>query len=451
MIISKKINHYFFNFDALTREININKLLSARLKRKPKIGIIIDTSISIPPVTGVTYRLYYLSKKLAELGYKQVWFSTNRKFYKKSDIKKSINEDIAIYLFHPKKFYNPKFLQKYIRKEKIDILQYEDAQTFLHLGTELKKINNLPTVLEFHDVEATLFKTLKKSKKNVDLMNFLQFAGGQSADIVICMTPSDYKLLTKEIGISKEKLFLIPNGVDGKTFPCNKNFFKHKENIIIFLGNMFYPPNKQALILLCDKVLPLVKKEIPDIKLKAIGMVPELIKKRYKRRDDVIFTDEIKNSKLLNKELDSGNIGMATVFSGSGMKVKILNYCANGLPVITTPIGASGYENIKSLIIVKPNAQSIATAIISLLKNKQLSKKLGQKNRKSIIKEFEWKKIAKKMIKAYYLLYYADESNKGEIINIANVRPFWLEEGREAKKILSKSYKVNNKKIYELD
>ena len=34
------------------------------------IEIIIDTALKIPPNTGVTYRLYFLSKKLTEKGLK---------------------------------------------------------------------------------------------------------------------------------------------------------------------------------------------------------------------------------------------------------------------------------------------------------------------------------------------------------------------------------------------
>ena len=447
-MISKLINHHFFSFDLSKKEIKIGRSSSTKLKRKSKIGIIIDTAILIPPTTGVTYRLYYLSKELSKLGYKQIWFLANRKFYKESILRELINKDIIIYLFSPQEFYNTKLLQKYIFKEKIDILQYESTQTFLHLGLELKKLNKLPTILELHDVEASLFSTLKKSKRNINLMNFLQFIGGQYADALICMTPIDYKLLTKEIRISQEKLFLVSNGIDGKIFPHNK--ICPKRNVIIFLGNMFYPPNKQALIFLCNKVLPLVKKQIPDIKLKAIGMVPESVQKRYIYRDDIVFTGEIKNLKLFNRELSSGTVGMATVFSGSGMKVKILNYCANGLPVITTSIGASGYENIKNLIVVQPNSKSITDAVIFLLKHKKLAEKLGQESRKLIIKEFSWRKIAKQMTKVYDLVYQIKNSTS-EIINVSNLTPFWLEEGRDVKKALTKSYRINDKGTYELD
>ena len=312
----------------------------------------------------------------------------------------------------------------------------------------MRNLNALPTILEFHDVEASLFKTLKKSKKEINLMHFLQFIGGQYADALTCMTPTDYKLLIKKIETPREKLFLVPNGIDEKIFPYHK--IHTRENIIIFLGNMFYPPNKQSFIFLCDNVLPLVRKQIFNIKLKAIGMAPESIKRKYKLRKNIIFSGEINNIKLFNKELGSGMIGMATVFSGSGMKVKILNYCANGLPVITTSIGASGYENIKNLIIVKPNSKSIADAIVFLLKHKKIAKRLGEENRQSIIKEFSWKKITGKMVEVYNFLYQM-KILKSETINISTLIPFWLEEGRDIKEVLSKSYKINNKKIYELD
>ncbi len=87
-MINKIINYNYLSFNPKTGKIIItplpgNKIKQSKLPRDKKnfrVGIIIDTALSIPPTTGVTYRLYYLSQSLARQGYEQIWFIGNRNF-----------------------------------------------------------------------------------------------------------------------------------------------------------------------------------------------------------------------------------------------------------------------------------------------------------------------------------------------------------------------------------
>jgi len=55
---------------------------------KKTLGIIIDTALIIPPNTGVTYRLYYLSKATVKQGMSVKLFICNRNIYTAADLKK---------------------------------------------------------------------------------------------------------------------------------------------------------------------------------------------------------------------------------------------------------------------------------------------------------------------------------------------------------------------------
>lgn len=443
-MISKFLNKKLFTYHEDRSVIMVNNVNNQVFRKKFKIGVIIDTAISIPPTTGVTWRLYHLSKTLSLLGHKQVWFICNRNFLDKKTLEELKNPYIKIYLLTPKLFYNVSFLNSLIKKEHVDILQYEITQTFIRLGLALKKINKIPTVLEIHDVEAFLRETLNR-KQEIDFMDFLQFVASYYTEAVITMTPVDRKLLIEKIKVPNYKLFIAPNGIDN-IFPYNG--INKRENILLFLGNIFYPPNQQAVIFLIENVLPIIKKNIKDIKLKVIGMVPKKIKLKYKKISSIIFTDEIKDENLFNKELSSSTIGLCTVLSGSGMKVKILSYGASGLPIVTTPLGLSGYEKIKSLIIVEPEANSIANAIVNLLKNKNRAVKLGKENRRLILREFNWIKIAKGIIKVYNFVYNIGKSPRGKKIKIP--KPFWFEEGRHYEKVSPNCYLIKEDKILKI-
>ena len=440
---NKIINGVNYFFDKKKKIVFYKKnIYSTRNDKKFKIGVIIDTAMSIPPTAGVPYRLYYLSRALAKRGYKQVWFLGNRNFIDKDSLNNLKNNYIKIYVLPPKLFYNAQYLNNVIKKEKIDILQYEITQTFLQLGTELQELNDLPVVLENHDIEASLRTTLG-IENEVDYTHFMQFTANQLANISIVMTPLDKQILKDDIGIPEKKIVLAPNGIDEEFFSKRIN---KKENILIFLGNIFYPPNQKGLIYCIEKVFPYVKKEVKDVKLKVIGMTPVNILRKYKNKSDIIFCGEIKDNKKFCNELLSSSIGLCIVFAGSGMKVKILNYCASGLPVVSTTIGSSGYENMSSLII-EDEEKELAKVIIKLLKDRRLAQKIGQKNKCDIIKNFHWNNIANKIIDAYNLAHNI-KNNSGYIKKEIPL-PFWMREQRANKKTLNKYYVINKNKIYE--
>ena len=128
------------------------------------------------------------------------------------------------------------------------------------------------------------------------------------------------------------------------------------------------------------------------------------------------------------------------------MKVKILDYCLAGLPVISTTIGASGYEKVDSLII-KDDKEHIIKAITDLLDDKVRAQEIGRKNREKVVDLYGWSRIAGKFETALAL---AEDFNlkhfKEEIF-----QPFWLEEKRHAMDVLNSHFIIENKIIHECE
>ncbi|MDD4409751.1 MAG: glycosyltransferase family 4 protein [Candidatus Pacebacteria bacterium] len=440
-MISKKINNKVFSFDC--NDIITEKVISGNRYRY-KIGIIIDSPVLIPPTTGVTYRLYYLSKALSELGYEQVWFIGNRNHQNMESINSLKNDHIKIHLIPPESIYDCKYLSELIKSERIDIIQFEISETLLAIAPNLKKLVNLPIILEAHDIEASLRKSLNMVDE-VELMNFIQFTACSLADAVVSMTPNDYASLVNDISVPKHKIFLAPNGVNIDTqehFTLDK-----KSTTLIFLGNMYYFPNQQGLIYTIEKVLPIVWEKTPNTILKVVGLVPDNIREKYEN-DHILFTGEVNDYDEFKRHLRSGIAGLCILFSGSGMKVKILDYCANGLPVILTETGLSGYEKNESFILVNDDASSIAQAIINILNNKERALSLGVQNRKFIMNNFSWDSICKKLIEAYDSVYNSYSHVKGER-EIKLPKPLLFKEGRD-EEISKKMHIVINKNDIEV-
>ena len=308
------------------------------------LGIIVDTDLKIPPITGVTYRLFYLSKKLIRHGINVKIFTCNRNIETDKDIDQLLNDSgFELHIIPENIFYNITKMEKIVAKNKIDILQFEDSVSVLYYYSIAEKLK-IPIVLEMHDIEFTLQRYFKKSSEKILLSQAISNMACQLSDIVITMTPLDYSELTDKIGVGYKKIHIIPNPIDFSKFKfCGPNFKKHN---IIFIGNMYYEPNKQAAKYIINKIAPTLIRKDKNITFTFVGMADNELKKIT--NSNFIFTGPINN---LNKFLSQATIAVCPITKGSGMKVKILNYCAAGLPIITTKLGASGYEEIYSLVI----------------------------------------------------------------------------------------------------
>lgn len=397
-----------------------------QLPKDISIGVIIDTAFTIPPKTGVCYRLYYLSKELIKNQVNVKLFLCNRNYKNDEEVKLLSKErDLEIHLIPGKIFYNPKSLLSVLKSSKIDAIQFEDSETAIFLGRYLKDKLNVPLFLELHDDETTLKRSIRGYKySDIKLTNFIHYASGEIADLVIAMAKGDVRSFI-DIGISTAKLTLAPNGMDPKLFRYHGPNIKERN--IVFIGNMFYPPNRQAAEIILRNILPKLKSY--NFRATFIGMSPRELANKYVKNPNVNFTGFIND---INKELKRATLALCPVVAGSGMKVKILNFTAAGLPVISTTVGANGYEKLNG-IILEDDFNNYHQIIQKLIRNINWTKKIGKQNRKDVVRYFSWNKIARELSITYriYIANYKHSSTKKDDVLVIDIpRPFWLVEKR---------------------
>lgn len=176
-------------------------------------------------------------------------------------------------------------------------------------------------------------------------------------------------------------------------------------------------------------------------------MAPENIKKIFQKHN-FIFTGST-TGKELNQIFKKSTIALCPVMEGSGMKVKILNYCSAGLPTITTQIGSSGYEKITSLII-ENDLKKYAKIIINLLSNPKKMRSIGRKNRILIKKYYNLDMIVDKTIQTYKDILNKFPDNKAGLKIKKKIElplPLWLQENRITKNRNKNYYLIKNGKI----
>ena len=118
----------------------------------------------------------------------------------------------------------------------------------------------------------------------------------------------------------------------------------------------------------------------------------------FKKIKNVILLNQISDAEKLQL-YELADIALNPMMSGSGTNIKMLDYMAAGLPIISTPVGARGLnlENYSDAIIC--NISEFPLQIKKILKDKELYTRISCNGRKLVKEKYDWKKIVDDMEK----------------------------------------------------
>ena len=187
----------------------------------------------------------------------------------------------------------------------------------------------------------------------------------------------------------KENIFVIPNGVDFDYYKPDEQI-KEKEYDLIFTGNMGYPPNINSVIYLVEKILPIVYKKYPDIKVIIAGANPSLKILSLKSKN-ITITGWVKD---MRECYSNSKIFIAPMQIGTGLQNKLLEAMAMKIPCITSELANRALCAKNELEILTGNIpEEYASLIISLMENSQKANILGENGFKFVSKNYNWKTI----------------------------------------------------------
>lgn len=136
---------------------------------------------------------------------------------------------------------------------------------------------------------------------------------------------------------------------------------------MLFLGSFRHAPNVEALEWLVQHVMPMVLKEEPSAKLIVIGSDPP---PRYSLPDlgDAIelrgYVDDI------HAPMRDAAVFLCPIRSGSGVRVKLLESFASGIPVVSTRIGAEGIaHNDGEICMLADEPRDFAAKIVAMFRD----------------------------------------------------------------------------------
>ncbi len=182
------------------------------MKKKIKVGIFVEGRF-LPSYDGANNRFHYLSKFLQLSGKVDVVIFHCYRGY--TDIKLVKDEPFVTYLISEENYYhNLELLATIIRKEQIDILQFNDLEPILYQGVKLSKMTNTKLVYEIHYNSAQLAKTLGEKDEVINSIIKIQSEVGKNIDYAICLSCDDKNDSINNLQIKESELEVIPSGVN---------------------------------------------------------------------------------------------------------------------------------------------------------------------------------------------------------------------------------------------
>jgi glycosyltransferase involved in cell wall biosynthesis len=194
--------------------------------------------------------------------------------------------------------------------------------------------------------------------------------------------PSDIGSLTLN-----QQSCIIPICVD----PTSKALIPRQPQAqrVTFLGGLHWPPNAEGAIWFAREVWPLVRQQSPEALLTIIGKDPPELLAEYAAGDAGVEVTGYVDDPM--PYLLETAVFIVPLHAGGGMRVKILDAWAWGLPIVSTSIGAEGthYQDGSNLLIAN-DASAFAQAVTHLLHQPALAQQLSQAGRNTIENEYDW-------------------------------------------------------------
>ncbi|MBI5820923.1 MAG: glycosyltransferase [Verrucomicrobia bacterium] len=199
------------------------------------------------------------------------------------------------------------------------------------------------------------------------------------ADLALTVTDADANTLRKVL--PRANIGVLPNV---HPVPSKPTTFDQRRDLL-FVGGFQHHPNVDAMLHFVREIWPQVAKRLSDAKLFIVGdRPPQEIQQLA--GDRIVVTGFVPS---VEPYLSRCRVSVAPLRYGAGMKGKIGEAAAAGLPVVSSSIGVEGMglcDNQQALVADTPKA--FAEAIVRLYQDATLWQRLSEAGREFILSRY---------------------------------------------------------------
>jgi glycosyltransferase involved in cell wall biosynthesis len=193
------------------------------------------------------------------------------------------------------------------------------------------------------------------------------------------------------------RISVVPNCINVADYQPGK-IESIKKFDILFSGKMDYRPNVDAVLWFAKEVWPLIVQARPSTTWGIVGQNPHKRLSRVGRLKGVTVTGRVEH---IQPYMAGASIYILPFRMGSGTRLKLIEAMASGMAVVSTILGAQGYNvSGRKELVLADSALEFSNASLELLNDPQSRQRLGREAR-VFAKQYDWRLIIPKFDEIY--------------------------------------------------
>ncbi|MDC0230603.1 glycosyltransferase family 4 protein, partial [Aureispira] len=319
--------------------------------------------------------------------------------------------DAFLNLFSSQSYHISRFLSKnyktklieLLKKNKYDIVQLETLYLAPYVDV-IRKYSNAKIVMRSHNVEHEIWKRITKNTSISAKKMYLRLLSKRLEDFELLYL-NKYDMMVaiteRDLNFFKKLGCTIPSNVSPIGLQLSgytRNVKTQKHPTFCFIGSLDWMPNIEGIDWILDNVWHKVIEKVPNAHFHIAGKnTPDRIKNTT--CENVIVHGEVPDAVDF---INAHDIMLVPLFSGSGMRVKILEGMALGRVVLSTTLGIEGIigEHNKNVLIAN-DPEHFAQEMIRCFNNPELIANLGSAAIELVNNHYDNISIATTLVNSY--------------------------------------------------
>ena len=287
-------------------------------------------------------------------------------------------------------------------KKKIDQLIEEEKPDaifcqLVRMAEYVKDIKHIPKTLDYQDAFSKGYERQAKREKFFRripvLMEWKRMLSYEKKifdffENKIIISEQDKQLINHP---DNQQIEVVPNGVD---FNYYSPQLGDKRYDLIFSGNMNYPPNIESAVFIAQEIMPLLKKQKPDVSLVIAGAnpAPEVMKLKSDSIHVTGWVDDIR------EPFSQSRIHLAPMLISIGLQNKILQAMAMKIPcIVSSQANNAIHAPTNDCLLIADSPSEYVEKILLLLHDQELYQKIADHAHAFVRKNFDWSAMNSKL------------------------------------------------------
>ncbi len=281
-------------------------------------------------------------------------------------------------------------------------LYHAEFPAFARPGIWARTLRGGKVVLVEHNVE---YARLREQEPGLEAAGYERLKGLEltlcnQSDAVVCVSDNDRDRLAAD-GVDRSRLHVIPHGVDLAKFDAaaatdwrGRLDWPAGAAILVYHGTYQYPPNLEALRIAAQEVLPRLEKRGIEARILAVGKLPP----PGGLHPNIHFTGSIDN---VATALKAADVAIVPLLKGGGTRMKIIDYFACGVPVVSTSKGIEGIPVSAGCEAFIEDDWSLFTERIATLLADPARRQAMIARARAFVEPLDWCRLAERYIELY--------------------------------------------------